>query len=225
MVAAKALEIALTSRSKDRGGEPDPDVRRPLPRRRPPTSPASSSRASGSPSASRWRTRARAKGVVKREVVRVITPGTQLEASALDAGRDLVRAGDRRRGRTRSAPPGSSRRPASSSRREWDGAGALGAPARRDRRHPAARDPGARERRAARLARRPRRSPRPRSREPPVEDRAFDPREPPAASSSPTSAWSPSRPSAARRLPRATGRRRRRPPLRPRDPEARSRPT
>ena len=27
-----------------------------------------------------------AKGVVKREVVRVITPGTQLEASALDSG-------------------------------------------------------------------------------------------------------------------------------------------
>ncbi len=84
IVAAKALEIALTSRSKDRGGNPVPMCGVPF--------------HAGSAYISRLvrqgfrvalceqmedpRT---AKGVVKREVVRVITPGTQLEASALDS--------------------------------------------------------------------------------------------------------------------------------------------
>ena len=81
-----------------------------------------------------------AKGVVKREVVRVITPGTQLEAAALEAaetsfvlalepgpvepGRRLAGAHHRRVLRRRVGRPGP-----------------LRPPARRDRRHPAARDP------------------------------------------------------------------------------------
>ena len=82
VVAAKAVEIALTSRSKDRGGEPIPMC--------------------GVPYHAVQGYVARlvklgyrvalceqvedprlAKGVVKREVVRVITPSTQLEAAAL----------------------------------------------------------------------------------------------------------------------------------------------
>ena len=85
VTASRALEIALTSRSKDRSGEPIPMC--------------------GVPhhAATAYVTRLvkqgfrvalceqmedprTAKGVVKREVVRVITPGTQLEVSALDAG-------------------------------------------------------------------------------------------------------------------------------------------
>jgi DNA mismatch repair protein MutS len=85
VTASKALEIALTSRSKDKSGEPIPMC--------------------GVPhhAATAYVTRLvkqgfrvalceqmedprTAKGVVKREVVRVVTPGTQLEASALEAG-------------------------------------------------------------------------------------------------------------------------------------------
>ncbi len=83
-VAAKALEIALTSRSKDRDGQPIPMC--------------------GVPHHSvsgyvgrlvklghrvalceQMEDPRSARGVVKREVVRVITPGTQLEAGALEA--------------------------------------------------------------------------------------------------------------------------------------------
>jgi DNA mismatch repair protein MutS len=85
VTASRALEIALTSRSKDKDGTPIPMC--------------------GVPhhAATAYVTRLvkqgfrvalceqmedprTAKGVVKREVVRVITPGTQLETSALDAG-------------------------------------------------------------------------------------------------------------------------------------------
>src|SRR6266568_3176772 len=85
VVAARALEIALTSRSKDKDGNPIPMCGVPY--------------HAGSAYIARLvkqgfrvalceqvedpRT---AKGVVKREVVRVITPATQLEASALEAG-------------------------------------------------------------------------------------------------------------------------------------------
>ncbi len=85
VVAARALEIALTSRSKDKDGNPVPMCGVPY--------------HAGSAYIARLvkqgfrvalceqvedpRT---AKGVVKREVVRVITPATQLEASALEAG-------------------------------------------------------------------------------------------------------------------------------------------
>ncbi len=84
VVAAKALEIALTSRSKDRDGNPVPMCGVPY-------------HAASAYIARLVRQGFRvalceqmedprtAKGVVKREVVRVITPGTQLEASALDA--------------------------------------------------------------------------------------------------------------------------------------------
>ena len=84
VVAARALEIALTSRSKDRDGNPVPMCGVPF-------------HAASAYVARLVRQGHRvalceqmedprtAKGVVKREVVRVITPGTQLEASALDA--------------------------------------------------------------------------------------------------------------------------------------------
>jgi DNA mismatch repair protein MutS len=84
VVAAKALEIALTSRSKDKDGNPVPMCGVPF-------------HAASAYVARLVRQGFRvalceqvedpraAKGVVKREVVRVITPGTQLEASALDA--------------------------------------------------------------------------------------------------------------------------------------------
>jgi DNA mismatch repair protein MutS len=84
VVAAKALEIALTSRSKDKDGTPVPMCGVPY-------------HAASAYIARLVRQGFRvalceqvedprtAKGVVKREVVRVITPGTQLEASALDA--------------------------------------------------------------------------------------------------------------------------------------------
>lgn len=83
-VASKALEIALTSRSKDRDGQPVPMCGVPH-------------HAAAAYVARLVRQGFRvalceqvedprsAKGVVKREVVRVITPGTQLDASALDA--------------------------------------------------------------------------------------------------------------------------------------------
>jgi DNA mismatch repair protein MutS len=84
-VAAPALEIALTSRSKDREGNPVPMCGVPY-------------HAAGVYIARLVKQGFRvalceqvedprtAKGVVKREVVRVITPGTQLEPAALDAG-------------------------------------------------------------------------------------------------------------------------------------------
>ena len=84
VVAAKALEIALTSRSKDQDGQPVPMCGVPW-------------HAASAYIARLVRQGHRvalceqmedprtAKGVVKREVVRVITPGTQLEAAALDA--------------------------------------------------------------------------------------------------------------------------------------------
>jgi DNA mismatch repair protein MutS len=84
VVAAKALEIALTSRSRDRDGNPVPMCGVPwhaasvyvarLVRQ--------GHRVALCEQMEDPRT---AKGVVKREVVRVITPGTQLEAEALDA--------------------------------------------------------------------------------------------------------------------------------------------
>jgi DNA mismatch repair protein MutS len=85
VVASKALEIALTSRSKDRGGEPIPMCGVPY--------------HAGNGYIARLVKQGfrvalceqvedprQAKGVVKREVVRVITPGTQLEAAALGEG-------------------------------------------------------------------------------------------------------------------------------------------
>ena len=97
----------------------------------------------------------------------------------------------------------------------------LGAPAGRDRRHAAARDPRPLRRRAAGLAHRSAPRPRPRSRDRPPTTGRFEPERGAARARSPTSAWSPSRPSAARRLPAGHRRRRRRAPLRPRDAEAR----
>jgi DNA mismatch repair protein MutS len=85
VVAARALEIALTSRSKDRDGQPVPMCGVPY-------------HAASAYIARLVRQGFRvalceqmedprtAKGVVKREVVRVITPATQLEPDALEAG-------------------------------------------------------------------------------------------------------------------------------------------
>src|SRR5512145_190926 len=85
VVAARALEIALTSRSKDKQGQPVPMCGVPY-------------HAASSYIARLVKQGFRvalceqmedpraAKGVVRREVVRVITPSTQLEADALAAG-------------------------------------------------------------------------------------------------------------------------------------------
>jgi DNA mismatch repair protein MutS len=84
VVAAKALEIALTSRSKDKDGAPVPMCGVPhhaaavylgrLVKQ--------GFRVALCEQVEDPRT---AKGVVKREVVRIVTPGTQLDAAALDA--------------------------------------------------------------------------------------------------------------------------------------------
>ncbi len=85
VAASKALEIALTSRSKDKSGEPVPMCGVPYH-----AAPGYIARlvAQGFRVAlcEQMEDPRAAKGVVHREVVRVITPGTQLEASALDAG-------------------------------------------------------------------------------------------------------------------------------------------
>jgi DNA mismatch repair protein MutS len=85
VVAARALEIALTSRSKDREGEPIPMCGVP---HHAVTGYVGRLVKQGFRVAlcEQMEDPRLAKGVVKREVVRVITPGTQLESSALEAG-------------------------------------------------------------------------------------------------------------------------------------------
>jgi DNA mismatch repair protein MutS len=84
-VASEALEIALTSRSKDTNGEPVPMCGVPY---HAATGYIARLVAQGFRVAlcEQMEDPRKAKGVVRREVVRVITPGTQLEASAVDAG-------------------------------------------------------------------------------------------------------------------------------------------
>ena len=84
LVAARALDLTLTSRSKDAGGNGIPMCGIPFH--------AVDGylrdwcgRASASLSASRSRIRSKAKGLVKREVVRVVSPGTLTDANYLDA--------------------------------------------------------------------------------------------------------------------------------------------
>jgi DNA mismatch repair protein MutS len=84
VVASKALEIALTSRSKDRDGQPVPMCG--VPHHAAAAYVARLVRQGFRVALCEQMEDPRsAKGVVKREVVRVITPGTQLEASALEA--------------------------------------------------------------------------------------------------------------------------------------------
>jgi DNA mismatch repair protein MutS len=85
VVAARALEIALTSRSKDRDGNAVPMCGVPWHAANAYISKLvrQGHRVALCEQVEDPRT---AKGVVKREVVRVITPATQLEESALDAG-------------------------------------------------------------------------------------------------------------------------------------------
>jgi DNA mismatch repair protein MutS len=85
VIAARALEIALTSRAKDREGEPIPMCGVP---HHAVTAYVGRLVKQGFRVAlcEQMEDPRLAKGVVKREVVRVITPGTQLESSALEAG-------------------------------------------------------------------------------------------------------------------------------------------
>jgi DNA mismatch repair protein MutS len=85
VVAARAMDIALTSRAKDRDGEPIPMCGVPHH-----AAAAYVNRlvAQGFRVAlcEQMEDPRKAKGVVQREVVRVVTPGTQLDATALEAG-------------------------------------------------------------------------------------------------------------------------------------------
>src|SRR5262245_45603352 len=85
VVASKALEIALTSRSKDKEGAPIPMCGVP---HHAVTAYVSRLVKQGFRVAlcEQMEDPRSAKGVVKREVVRVVTPGTQLEAAAIEAG-------------------------------------------------------------------------------------------------------------------------------------------
>ena len=191
-----ALEIALTSRSKDRDGTPIPMCGVP---HHAVTGYVARLVKQGFRVAlcEQMEDPRAAKGVVSREVVRVVTPGTQLEASALEPGETafvLALAPGRRR---RSARPGSTPPPASSSVAEWAGPGAGSGCATSSR-------PRARARCWCRAARRCRRwlatprSPRRPSRAP-SSTTAPSTRAARGASCSPTSACSRWRPSAARR--------------------------
>jgi len=85
VAAARVLEIALTSRSKDKDGEPIPMCGVPY---HAVTSYLNRLVEAGFKVAlcEQMEDPKAAKGVVRREVVRVVTPGTQLDASALEAG-------------------------------------------------------------------------------------------------------------------------------------------
>src|SRR3990172_7692852 len=84
-LAAKALDIALTSRSNDQDGKPIPMCG--VPHHAAATYLNRLVRQGFKVALCEQMEDPRsAKGVVKREVVRVVTPGTQLEASAVEAG-------------------------------------------------------------------------------------------------------------------------------------------
>jgi DNA mismatch repair protein MutS len=84
-VASKALEIALTSRSKDKDGAPIPMCG--VPQHAAPLYVSRLVKLGHRVALCEQMEDPRtAKGVVKREVVRVITPGTQLDDAALEAG-------------------------------------------------------------------------------------------------------------------------------------------
>ena len=87
VVASKTLEIALTSRAKDRDGTPIPMCG--VPHHAGTAYLARLVKAGHRVALCEQMEDPRtAKGVVKREVVRLVTPGTQLEASAVEASED-----------------------------------------------------------------------------------------------------------------------------------------
>ena len=109
----RILDLTLTRAARGPTTRPPCAASRTMPSRRI-RGAARRSAAQGGRSASRWRTR-KAKGLVRREVIRVVTPGTVSDPSQLEAqrqrmaGRGRVRLG--RRGGRRSSTP----RPESSS--------------------------------------------------------------------------------------------------------------
>ena len=159
-VAAPLLGLVLTARHRDS------DIEAPMcgvPHHAlDPTSPGSSPRGGRSRSASRWRRRRRAKALVARRIIRVVTPGTLVDPDRLDArqANDLaaVALGSARGGAgvPRSLDRATSRRSGSTGRPRRRAAGVAGL--RRARLLPVGRGTVAG---CARVARRPTRRPRP----------------------------------------------------------------
>ncbi len=95
--AARALGLTLTSR--DKGENPIPMAGFPAPSARKLPGQAGRAPACAWPSASRWRTRGRPKGIVRREVTRVVTPGTLTDDALLDPRAEQLPGGGRARRR------------------------------------------------------------------------------------------------------------------------------
>jgi len=97
-IAARVLDIALTSR-RARDGERGADVRRPLPRRR-----GYVARLVGAGHrvalCDQVEDASKAKGLVRREVIRVVSPGLVTDPGALDARANLYLAALARSGDT-----------------------------------------------------------------------------------------------------------------------------